>query len=86
MYSWLHRRIQPLQNFTRFGCEYLGILDPSQFSAVGIGNDEALLWVSRILMGTEIVPYVAKLYSAKYPPKQVGVSSRILLSSTSDVF
>jgi hypothetical protein len=29
MYTWLGRWIQPLQKRTRFGFEYLGILDPS---------------------------------------------------------
>jgi hypothetical protein len=29
MYSWIGRRIQPLQKRSRFGFEYLGVLDPS---------------------------------------------------------
>lgn len=29
MYSWIGRRIQPLQKCTRFGFEYLGVLDQS---------------------------------------------------------
>jgi hypothetical protein len=43
MYTWLGRRIQPLQKRTRFGFEYLGILDLSQFSVERIKKGEALL-------------------------------------------
>jgi hypothetical protein len=32
-------------------------------------------------MGAQTIPYVPSLYSAKNPPKQVGVSSRIILLS-----
>jgi hypothetical protein len=38
-----------------------------------------------VLMGAETVSYVLSLYSAKNPPKPVGVSSLIILSSTSGV-
>jgi hypothetical protein len=85
MYTWLRRWIQPLQKRTCFGFEYLGVLDPSHFSAEYIEKGEALLRVSRVLMGAETVPYVSSLYTAKNPPKQVGISSRIILSSTSGV-
>jgi hypothetical protein len=33
MFSWIGRRIQPLQKRARFGFDYLGVLDPSRFSA-----------------------------------------------------
>jgi hypothetical protein len=33
MYSWIGRQIQPLQKWSRFGFKYLGVLDPSRFSA-----------------------------------------------------
>jgi hypothetical protein len=36
-------------------------------------------------MGAETVPYTPSLYLAKNPPRQVGVSSHKLLSSTSDI-
>jgi hypothetical protein len=51
MYTWLGRRIQPLQKRSRFGFEYLGNLDPSQFFADPINKGEAVLQVSRVLMG-----------------------------------
>jgi hypothetical protein len=69
MYTWLGRQIQPLQKCTHFCFEYLGTLDPSRFSAERIEKGEALLRVSRVLMGTETVPYVPSLYSAKNHPK-----------------
>jgi hypothetical protein len=33
VYSWIGRRIQPLQQRTRFGFKYMGLKDPSWFSA-----------------------------------------------------
>ncbi|RLM64990.1 hypothetical protein C2845_PM16G04080 [Panicum miliaceum] len=74
MYTWLGRRIQPLQKRTCFGFVYLGISDPSQFSVERIEKGEALLRVSRVLMGAEIIPYVPSLYSVKNPPKQDDVN------------
>jgi hypothetical protein len=85
MYSWVGRLIQPLQKRALFGFEYLGVSDPSQFSVEHIEKNETLLRVSRARMGAEIVPYVPSLYSVKNPPKQIGVSSRMLLSSTSGI-
>jgi hypothetical protein len=69
MYTWLGRRIHPLQKRTRFGFVYLGLSDPSRFSAERIEKDEAVLQVSQVLMGAETVSYVPSLYSAKNPPK-----------------
>jgi hypothetical protein len=74
-----------LQKRARFGFEYIGLLDPSWFSAEHIKKNETLLQVSCVLTGAEIVPYVPSLYPAKNPPKQVGVSSHMLLLSTSDI-
>lgn len=39
MYSWIVRRIQPLQKRTCLGFEYLGLSDPSRLSADPIGRD-----------------------------------------------
>jgi hypothetical protein len=58
MYSWVGMLIQPLQKRLRFGFEYLGLLDPSQFFTERIEKNEAVLRVSRVLMGAETVPYV----------------------------
>jgi hypothetical protein len=55
MYTWLGKRIQPLQKRTRFGFEYLGVSDPSRFSTERIEKGEALLRVGRVLMGAETV-------------------------------
>jgi hypothetical protein len=85
MYTWLGRRIQPLQKCMRFGFKYLGISDPSRFSEEHIEKGEALLRVGRVLMGAETVPYVPSLYSVKNPPKKVGFCSCTILSSISDI-
>jgi hypothetical protein len=46
MYRWLGRRIQQLQKHSRFGFEYIGNSDPSQFSADPIHKGEVVLRVS----------------------------------------
>jgi hypothetical protein len=79
MYSWIGRQIQPLQKWSRFGFEYLGVLDPSRFSADPIQKSDAILRVSRVLMGDETMPYVPKMCSAKEPPEHVWISICILL-------
>jgi hypothetical protein len=79
MYSWIGRQIQPLQKRSRFHFEYLGVLDPSRCFADPIQKSNAILRVSQVLLGAEIVPYVSKMYSTKEPPKHVWISIRILL-------
>lgn len=71
MYSWIGKRIQPLQKWLRFGFKYLGVLDPSRFSANPIQKSDAILRVRRVLMGVETVPYIPKMYSTKEPLKHV---------------
>jgi hypothetical protein len=57
--------------------KYLGVLDPSWFFAEPIQRSEAIVLVSRVVIGTETVPYVPKMYSSKDPPTHVNI--RILL-------
>jgi hypothetical protein len=84
MYSWIGRRIQPLQQRSRFGFEYMGLKDPSQFSAEQIHQAEALRRVSQVLLDVRMMPYMlSKLFTIKNPPNQVRVSSRVFLSSSS---
>jgi hypothetical protein len=45
MYSWIGRRIQPLQKHDHFGFEYLGLSGLSRFSVERIQTDEAVLRV-----------------------------------------
>jgi hypothetical protein len=85
MYTWLSRQIQPLQKCSRFGFEYLGNSDPSRFFADPVNKGEVVLRVSCVFMGADTLSYVPTHYSVKKPPKQVGVSSRVFLSSTSSV-
>jgi hypothetical protein len=58
-----------MQKRARFCFNFLGVLDPSRFFAEPIQRDDAVVRVSRVLMGAETVPYVPKMYSAKDPPK-----------------
>jgi hypothetical protein len=73
MFSWIGRRIQPLQKRARFGFDYLGVLDPSWFFAEPIQRSDDIVRVSRVLMGAETVPYILKMYSTKDPPKHVSI-------------
>jgi hypothetical protein len=41
VYSWIGRRIQPLQQCTRFGFEYMGLKDLSRLFAEHIHQREA---------------------------------------------
>jgi hypothetical protein len=59
VYSWIGRRIQPLQQRTRFGFEYMGFKDTSRFSIEQIHQAEALRRVSRVLLNAETVPYMS---------------------------
>jgi hypothetical protein len=66
VYSWICRRIQPLQRRTLFGFEYMGLKDPSRFSTEQIHQDEALRRVSRVLLDAETEPYMQfKLFTMK---------------------
>jgi hypothetical protein len=90
MFSWIGRRIQPLQKWARFGFDYLGFLDPSRFFAEPIQRSDAVVRASRVLMGAKIVPYVPKMYSAKDPPKhesmRILVYYNLVLNDTIEVY
>lgn len=58
VYSWIGRRIKPLQKRCQFGFEYIGTSDPSRFTAEGIFKSEAVKRVSRVLLDAETVPYI----------------------------
>jgi hypothetical protein len=82
VYSWKGRRIQPLQRRARYDFEYLGVLDPSRFSADKMFKSEAVRRVSRVLLDVDTVPYLPKLLNVKNPPKQVRVSDHCPLLGT----
>ena len=73
--SWVGRRVQPLQKRLNFSFEYLGLDDPSRFSAEKMYEDEAMLIVRRVLLDVTSVPYMLKkLFRTSYPPSKEGVS------------
>jgi hypothetical protein len=68
MYSWIGRRIQPLQQHSRFGFEYTDLKDPSWFFVEQIHQAEAVRRVSRVLLDAGMVPYMpSKLFTIKNP-------------------
>ena len=48
-FSWFGRRTQPLQKRTNFGFQYLGLKDPSRFSAERIPESHAMMQVQEVL-------------------------------------
>jgi hypothetical protein len=56
VHTWIGWRIRSLQKCTHFGFKFLGLLDLSRFCAERIEKSEAMLRVSRVLMGAETIP------------------------------
>jgi len=72
VFSWVDRCSQPLQKRTNFSFQYLGLKDPSRFSAESL----SMMQVKRVLMDVDTVPYLPKkLFRASHSLAQVGVSS-----------
>jgi len=74
MWSWLRRRVQPLQKREHFGYEYLAEGDPSRLSGDELLEADALRMLRRAVHGMEAVPFVPKLFSIARPPKPVSSS------------
>jgi hypothetical protein len=73
MFFFFKRRIQPIQQRHTLGFEYIGDEDLSQMCAEELTDDAALIWVKRVLLDMNAVPYVPELFSAQNPPKPVSV-------------
>jgi hypothetical protein len=73
MLSFFKRRIQPIQQRHTLGFEYMGVEDPSRICAEELTDDAALIWVKRVLLDVNAVPYIPGLFSAQNPPKPVSV-------------
>lgn len=72
MYSFLERRMQPLQKRCCLGFDYLSPKHPSRTCVEEPMEKEVMGWVTRVLLDLGVVPYVPTLYSAKNPPLPVG--------------
>jgi hypothetical protein len=64
MFSFLKRRVQPIQQHHRLVFEYTGVEDPSRMCTEELSDEAALLRVKRVLLDMDAVPYVPGLFSA----------------------
>jgi len=56
MWSWLQRRIQPLQKRAHFGYQYLGLGDPSRLTSMEIFEPSGLKMLKKALSGVSAIP------------------------------
>jgi hypothetical protein len=77
MFSFLKRRIQPIQQCHTLGFEYIYAEDPSWMCVEELTDDAALIRVKRVLLDVNAVPYIPELFYAQNPPKPVSI--RLLL-------
>ena len=79
VYSWMNRRVQPLQKRENPGYLYEGPSDLSRFSAEKLGGFEAFKRVCRVLDDVEKTPFLPKgLFNKKNLHEDEGVSTRSL--------
>jgi hypothetical protein len=83
MFSFLKRRVQPIQQCHILEFEYKGAEDPSHMCAEDLTDEAALIRVKRVLLDVNAVPYILGLFSAWNPPKPVSI--RLLLRANSAV-
>jgi hypothetical protein len=73
MFSFFKRRIRPIQQRHTLGFEYIGAEDPPRMCAEELTDDAMLIWVKRVLLDVNVVPYIPELFSAQNPQKLVSV-------------
>jgi hypothetical protein len=71
MFSFFKCRIQLIQQCHMLGFEYMGVEDSSRMCAEELTDDAALIWVKRVLLDVNTVPYIPELFSAQNPPEPV---------------
>jgi hypothetical protein len=76
VYSFLVRRVQPLQHWIHPGFRYEGLDDPSRFSSEKINQFELLKRCCKVLDGFDMSPKFPKLFCAANPLENTWVSSR----------
>ena len=82
VYSFLGRRVQPLQRRIHPGFRYEGLEDPSRFSSEKIDFADLFKRCCKVLDDFEKSPALPRLFSAANPPENAWVSTRLLYSST----
>jgi hypothetical protein len=80
MMLFFKRRIQPIQQRHTLGFEYVGTEDPSRMCAEELADDAALVWVKRVLLDVEAVPYVREGFSARNHLEPVSLRLLVILS------
>ncbi|RLN38799.1 hypothetical protein C2845_PM01G46070 [Panicum miliaceum] len=66
-YSFLERRIQPLQQPVHLGFEYRGTSDPSRMARDVPSNEEIMHRVTRLFTGVDSEPYMTKIGTEENP-------------------
>jgi hypothetical protein len=72
MLSFFKCRIQPIQQRHTLGFEYMGAEDLSRMCAEELTDDATLIWVKRVLLDVNTVPYIPELFSTQNPPEPVS--------------
>ena len=75
VWSWLQRRIQPLQRRANFGYHYGGEEDPSRMSRMAMFEATALKYLKKAV-GVTAIPVIPELFSADNAPLPVSCFSR----------
>ena len=76
VYSFLGRRVQPLQRRVHPGSKYEGLEDPPRFSPKKIHQSELLKRCYKVLDGFDKSLTLPMLFCAANPPENAWVSSR----------
>ena len=76
VYSFLGRRVQPLQRQVHPGFRYEGLEDPSRFSPEKINHSDLFKRCWKVLDDFDQAPTLPLLFSAANPPANGWVSSR----------
>ena len=75
VYSWVTRRIQPLQRRANLGFNYAGEKDPGRLTTDLITKPDALRRVNRVLDGVDGEPKHIKTFHLNKRPREVFCSS-----------
>ncbi|RLM52738.1 hypothetical protein C2845_PMPSC048694 [Panicum miliaceum] len=84
-YSFIERRIQPLQQRVLLGFEYGGIRDPSRMARDVPSVEEIMHRVTRLFTGVNSEPFIPRLFDADYSPNP-GDVERLRSDSPKPVF
>ncbi|RLN30338.1 hypothetical protein C2845_PM05G19650 [Panicum miliaceum] len=81
-YSFIERRIQPLQQRIHLGFEYQGLQNPSRMARDVPSIEEIMCRVTRLFTGVNSDPYTPRLFGAGNPPDSKSETPKPATSST----